>query len=194
MWKTRGTNGSEERAECLVLSEVWSPVASLSIVTRPRPGTLAERRALPSSVELYGAIVQVKWRWSSRYWLSISSVASPQWRCTIGWWTYSIVCFISQTSQRVDYNSTKDYNMIMGIQYSPDLLGGPVVCLLVGWLLNAPATCWYISGTILHRQLYVLPHWDGSCRPNFLPHPVTVYSHRADQSQRWPYNARRLAG
>ena len=30
---------------------------------------------------------------------------------------------------------------------------------LVGcWLLNVPATCECISGTDLHRQLYVLPH------------------------------------
>ena len=43
-------------------------------------------------------------------------------------------------------------------------------------------------------QFYVLPHWDRRCRSNFLPHPVTVYWHRVDQSQRWPYNARRLAG
>ena len=43
-------------------------------------------------------------------------------------------------------------------------------------------------------QFYVLPHWDRSCRSNFLSHPVTVYWHQADQSQRWPYNARRLAG
>ena len=33
-----------------------------------------------------------------------------------------------------------------------------VVCLLVGWLLNVPATCECISGTDLHRQFYVLPH------------------------------------
>ena len=33
----------------------------------------------------------------------------------------------------------------------------------------------------LHRQLYVLPCWDRSCRSNSLPHPVTVYWHRADQ-------------
>ena len=32
------------------------------------------------------------------------------------------------------------------------------VCLLVGWLLNVPATCECISGTDLHRQFYVLPH------------------------------------
>ena len=42
------------------------------------------------------------------------------------------------------------------------------------------------------RQLYVLPHWDRSCRSNFLPHPVTVYWHWADQSQSWPYIARHL--
>ena len=61
-------------------------------------------------------------------------------------------------------------------------------------LLNVPATCECISGTDLRRQFYVLPHWDRSCRSNFPSHPVTVYWHRADQSQRWPYNARRLAG
>ena len=27
-----------------------------------------------------------------------------------------------------------------------------------------------------------MPHWDRSCRSNFLPHPVTVYWHQADQS------------
>ena len=64
-----------------------------------------------------------------------------------------------------------------------------IVCLL-----NVPATCECISGTDLHRQFYVLPHWDRSCRSNFPSHPVIVYWHRADQSQRWPYNARRLAG
>ena len=36
--------------------------------------------------------------------------------------------------------------------------------------------------------------WDRSCRSNVLPHPVTVYWHRANQSQCWPYNGRRLAG
>ena len=62
------------------------------------------------------------------------------------------------------------------------------------WLLNVPATCKCISGTDLLRQFYVLPHWDRSCRSNFPSHPVTVYWHRADQSQRWPYDTRRLAG
>ena len=64
----------------------------------------------------------------------------------------------------------------------------------VCWLLNIPATCKCISGTDLLRQFYVLPHWDRSCRSNFPSHPVTVYWHQADQSQRWPYNARHLAG
>ena len=66
--------------------------------------------------------------------------------------------------------------------------------LFVGWLVNAPATCECISGTDLLRQVYVLPHWDRSCRSNFPSHLVTVYWHQADQSQHWPYNARRLAG
>ena len=66
--------------------------------------------------------------------------------------------------------------------------------LFVCWLLNVPATGECISGTDLLRQLYVLPHWDRSCRSNVLPHPVTVYWHRADQSQYWPCNARLLAG
>ena len=69
-----------------------------------------------------------------------------------------------------------------------------LVCLFVGCLLNVPATSECISGTDLLRQFHVLPLWDRSCRSNFLPHTVTVYWHRADQSQRWPYNARRLAG
>ena len=61
--------------------------------------------------------------------------------------------------------------------------------LFVGWLLNLPATCMCISRIDLHRQFYVLPHWDTSTRSNFLPHPVTVHWHRADQSQRWPYKS-----
>ena len=67
---------------------------------------------------------------------------------------------------------------------------GVVIC----WLLNVPATCECISGMDLLRQFYVLPHWDRSCRSNILPHPLPVYWHQANRSQRWPYNARRLAG
>ena len=66
-------------------------------------------------------------------------------------------------------------------------------CWLVGCLTSQQhASC--ISRTDLLRQFDVLPHWDRSCRSNVPSHPVTVYWHRADQSQRWPYNARRLAG
>ena len=68
-----------------------------------------------------------------------------------------------------------------------------VVSVVVGWLLNVPATCECISGTDLLRQFYVLPHWDRSCRSNFPSHPVTVYWHRADQSQCWPYKPGRVA-
>ena len=71
-----------------------------------------------------------------------------------------------------------------------DLSWGWLVC----WLLNVPATCECFSGTDQLRQFEVLPHWDRRCRSNFPSHPVTVYWHRADQSQRWPYNAKRLAG
>ena len=58
--------------------------------------------------------------------------------------------------------------------------------LFVGWLLNVPIICQCILGTDQLRQFYVLPHlhWDRSCRPNFLSHPVTVYWHWANQSQR----------
>ena len=66
--------------------------------------------------------------------------------------------------------------------------------MFVCWLLNVPATGECISGTDLLRQFYVLPHCDWSCRSNVLPHPVTLYWHRADQFQCWPYNARHLAG
>ena len=33
-----------------------------------------------------------------------------------------------------------------------------IICLLVCWLLNVPATGYCISGTDLLRQFYVLPH------------------------------------
>ena len=42
-------------------------------------------------------------------------------------------------------------------------------------LCDVPPTCSRISGTGLHRQLYVLPHPDRSRGPNLLSHPVTVY-------------------
>ena len=64
----------------------------------------------------------------------------------------------------------------------------------VCWLLNVPAICKCISGIDLLRQFYMLLNWDRSCRSNFPSHPVTVYWHQANQSQHWPYTARRLAG
>ena len=64
----------------------------------------------------------------------------------------------------------------------------------VCWLLSIPPTCECISGTNLFRQLYLLPHWDRSCRSNFLSHPVTVCWHRSNHSQHWPYSARCPAG
>ena len=65
---------------------------------------------------------------------------------------------------------------------------------LVVWSLNVPATHLCISGTDLLRQVHMLPHWDRSCGSNFLPHPVAVYRHQANQSQLWPLNYRHLAG
>ena len=56
--------------------------------------------------------------------------------------------------------------------------------LFVDCLLNIPATCYCISGTDLLGHLDMLPHWDRNCRSNFLPHPVTVYWHWANQSRR----------
>ena len=52
------------------------------------------------------------------------------------------------------------------------------------WLLHVPATSECSSGADLHRQAYVLPHRDRSCRWHFQP----------DQSQHRPSNARRQAG
>ena len=58
------------------------------------------------------------------------------------------------------------------------------LCMSATDLLNVPSTCLCISATDLLRQFYVLPHSERSCKSNFLPHPVTVYLHQADQSQR----------
>ena len=59
-------------------------------------------------------------------------------------------------------------------------------CLFVG--------CLTYFGTCLLRQVYMLPHWDRSCRSNFLSYPVIACWHRANQSRRWCFNARHLAG
>ena len=39
-----------------------------------------------------------------------------------------------------------------------------------------------------------ITQWIRSCIPNFPSQPATVHWHRANQSQHWPYNDRRLAG
>ena len=67
------------------------------------------------------------------------------------------------------------------------------VCWLVGCLTSQQQAS-VSQGRICEDNFNMLPHWDRSCRSNVLPHPVTVHWHRADQSQCWPYNARRLAG
>ena len=58
------------------------------------------------------------------------------------------------------------------------------------WLLTVPEVFLCISGTDVFKQLYVLPHWERSCRWTFLSHPVTVYRQRANQSKRLPFNTR----
>ena len=66
--------------------------------------------------------------------------------------------------------------------------------LFVGWLLGSLTSQQHASvsqGRICSDNFIVLPHWDRSCRSNFPSHPVTVYWHRADQSQHWPYNSSR---
>ena len=91
---------------------------------------------------------------------------------------------------------------LFSLQWSLTGLGSGFMCLsdqssgcsFVGLLLNVPETCLGISGTNLLRHIYVLPHWDISCRSNFLPRHVTDDSHLANQFHRWPYNARCLAG
>ena len=70
---------------------------------------------------------------------------------------------------------------------SPAFTGIPRV---IRWLRDILVACKYISEIDLLRQLHVLPHWDRSCRSKFLSHPVTVYWHRANQSQHWSCNAR----
>ena len=67
-------------------------------------------------------------------------------------------------------------------------------CLLFVGCLTSQRHASVSQGRICSDNFFVLPHWERSCRSNFPSHPVTVYWHRADQSQRWPYNARRLAG
>ena len=48
-----------------------------------------------------------------------------------------------------------------------------------GWICSDKSTCC---------------HTETSCKSNIPSHPVRVYWQRANQSQHWPYSARRLAG
>ena len=95
---------------------------------------------------------------------------------------------------RANSASTGQSDFVMHLSHLYDWPHPVCTDMFVCWLLNAPATCECTSGTDLLWQFYLLPHWDRSCSPNCPSHQVTVYWHRADQSQRWPYNARRLAG
>ena len=52
-----------------------------------------------------------------------------------------------------DRQTSRQVNIM---QTSRQTVGGEL--FVVGWLLNVPATGECISGTDLHRQLYVLPH------------------------------------
>ena len=116
------------------------------------------------------------------------------WRCWC-WTVVSLDCppvsppCCPQALKPVTVNTSDERK----VHHRPTVHSGPcplwTLLFVVGWLLTVPAACWCISGTDLLRQLYVLPHWDKNCRPNFLPHPVTVYWHWADQSQCWPYIA-----
>ena len=69
-----------------------------------------------------------------------------------------------------------------------------VVCWLFVGCLTSQQQASVSQGRICSDNFTCCHTWDRSCRSNVLPHPVTVYWHRADQSQCWPYNARRLAG
>ena len=112
------------------------------------------------------------------------SITQDNWQD--GHWSTSFTCSLTRPDKRPTEKA--------GFEPRSATLEVDTLPRFVCWLLNVPATGECISGTDLLRQLYVLPHWDRSCRSNVLSHPVTVYWHRADQSQCWLYNARRLAG
>ena len=58
-------------------------------------------------------------------------------------------------------------------------------CLLVACLTSQQQVS-VSQGRICSDNCMCCHTWDRSCRSNFLPHPVTVYWHWADQCQRWP--------
>ena len=61
-------------------------------------------------------------------------------------------------------------------------------------LLNVSVASSCISGTDLPRELYVLPHWDRSCRSNLLSHLGIIYCHWANKSLYGPYNIQHWQG
>ena len=58
-------------------------------------------------------------------------------------------------------------------------------CFLVAWCLSGMQ--WVYRSRIHFGQLFVLPHWDRSCKSHLLSHQVTLYWHRASQSQHWRF-------
>ena len=71
------------------------------------------------------------------------------------------------------------------ILYSADRI---IVC----WLFNVPATC--VSQGRICSDNFRCCHTDIRVADQVFHHPVTVYWHRANQSQHWPCNTRRVAG
>ena len=67
------------------------------------------------------------------------------------------------------------------------------VCLLVR-CLTYQQHAGVFQGRVCSDNFNMLPHWDRSCKSNFLSHPVTVYWRRANHSQRRPLDTWRLAG
>ena len=62
------------------------------------------------------------------------------------------------------------------------------VCWWVSW---CPKNTSSVSRMDLLWQLYVLPHWDRSCRSHLTISPTV---NQTSQSERWPCNNRHLAG
>ena len=117
------------------------------------------------------------------------------------------VCRVPMVEWRLDWEDCRHLTVVGLHDTGPWCLRSPRVGLWQTKLVqHTEFVCWLAGcltsqlqasvsqGRICSDNFTCCPHWDTSCRSNVLPHPVTVYWHRADQSQRWPYNARRLAG
>ena len=66
--------------------------------------------------------------------------------------------------------------------------------MFVGCLLSVPAPCYCILGDGSPKTIVRAATLRQKLQIKLPSHPVTVNWHRANQSGRWPYNARRLAG